>query len=164
MQSEEIEMRLAAEEFSESEFSQYHFFSHSDEQVIRRAKRSDREIARVDLEDGEVVGLIDSDQTRGVSRAIPHRDRDASRAGDDVRVGDDRSIGADYEPRTQARSRTLPGTPAKELLEHVGGNSLHDLRLNRDDRGSDPGHRVSDCRSAGRVDRRRRRLDLSRLR
>lgn len=36
MQSEEIEMRLAAEEFSESEFSQYHFFSHSDEQVIRR--------------------------------------------------------------------------------------------------------------------------------
>ena len=36
MQTEDLEMRLAAEEFSDAEFPNFHFFSHSDEQVIRR--------------------------------------------------------------------------------------------------------------------------------
>lgn len=36
MQTEDLEMRLAAEEFSDADFPNFHFFSHSDEQVIRR--------------------------------------------------------------------------------------------------------------------------------
>jgi hypothetical protein len=36
MHTEEIGVRLAAEEFTDSEFNEYHFFSKTDEQVIRR--------------------------------------------------------------------------------------------------------------------------------
>lgn len=36
IQTDEIDIRLAAEDFTEAEFGQYHFFSQTDEQVIRR--------------------------------------------------------------------------------------------------------------------------------
>jgi len=121
----------------------------------------DRQIARVDLEHSEIVCFIDSDEARGVAGSIPHRDGDPRRPSDDVGVGDDRAVGANYESGAEAGGGTLTRAPTKELLEHIGGDSLNDFRLDGDHRRGYACYRVCDRGSPRSIDRRWRGLNFS---
>ena len=96
-------------------------------------------IFRVDFEDGEVVRLVNADESRGIGRSVLERNRDPRRALHYMCVSENRAVGADDEPGTESRRRSLAGSSAEKLLEDVGRNLLDDLRLDRHDRRSDAG-------------------------
>src|SRR5688572_1889924 len=88
--------RLAVgEKKSERAADRYRPFT--DQKVGRASNRSDRQIPGVDLDDGEVVCLVRTKESCGVSSSVAHGDRDLRRAGDYVSVGDDYTIVAHDE-------------------------------------------------------------------
>jgi len=132
----------------------------ADQQVARSSEGRDGKLLRIDLEDSQIVRLVDSDEARWIVRPVLHCHGNARRARDDVRVGHDRAVRAHDESGAEPGSGTLPRAAAKELLEHVSGNSLDDLRLYGDDRRRNTRHGLRDCSAARCAHRAGRCLDL----
>src|SRR5689334_18155907 len=78
----------------------------TDEQVVGIADLGHGQGIRVDLDDGEIVGLVGPENLGRKCLAVSHHHRNACRAGNDMRVGDDDTIWPDYEAGAQT-SRAL---------------------------------------------------------